>query len=459
LSGEPFRISTFPIDELEPAVAFNGSDYLVVWRDRFGVKARVVPTDGVLDSVTLVVSTENHQKLEPAVASDGSRFLVVWRDSRNLEVDFSDINGQFVQILAGNPTLIGSNFLVGPVVGHQIAPSIAFGAGVPGTEGYLVTWTEAPEINSPESEFDAFGAVFDRFGTNVTGPISIATGDGPQGSRTPAETAFDGSNYLVVFQNDGRLHGKRVSATGLVHDTAGIVIAETCARATTIPCTNDVAFGDGEYLVTWDDGARIRGARVTPAGDVLDPTAINLSRTNVDQQLPAVAFGGGDYLVAWEVTGTNDKYAQLVGPTTPVIIDDTATVADDAVIGDGSTVGANTVIAKGVTVGEDSSIGANVTVNKETQLGDNTVVGDDSTIHKNVTAGNDLTVGDNVTIHKDVVIGTGVTIGDNTEIHSGTEIGDDVWIGSGVFIGNNVTIPSGQIIENGEAIPNNTTVP
>ena len=458
LSGEPFRISNFPIDELEPAVAFNGSDYLVVWRDLVAVKVRVVSIDGVLGSVTLV-STENHQKLEPAVASDGSRFLVVWRDSRNLEVDFSDINGQFVQISAGNPTMIGFNFLVGPAAGHQFAPSIAFGAGVPGTEGYLVTWTEAPEISSPESEFDVFGAVLDRFGANVTGPISIATGDGPQGSQKPAETAFDGSNYLVVYHNDGRLDGKRVSATGLVLDDPGIVISETCAQTATIPCANDVAFGDGEYLVTWDDGARILGARVTPAGAVLDPTAINLSRTDVDQQLPAVAFGSGDYLVAWEVAGTNDKYAQLAGPTTPVIIDDTATVADDAVIGDGSTVGANTVIAKGVTVGKDSSIGANVTVNKETQLGDNTVVGDDSTIHKNVTAGDDLTVGSNVTIHKDVVIGTGVTIGDNTEIHSGTEIGDDVWIGSGVFIGKDVTILSNEIIGDGTVIPNNTTVP
>jgi len=398
------------------------------------------------------------------VASDGSRFLVVWRDSRNIIVDFSDIWGQFVEveIVTGDPKKTGFNFLVSPLDGHQIAPSIAFGAGVPGTEGgYLVTWTHAPKISSPESDFDVFGAVFDRSGTNVTGPIPIAMGDGPQGSQTPAETAFDGSNYLVVFHNDGRLHGKRVSATGLVLDTTGIVIAETCARTDTIPipCANDVAFGDGEYLVTWDHGARIRGARVTPAGDVLDdPTAINLSRTDVDQQLPAVAFGGGDYLVAWEVASTNDKYAQLVGPTTPVI-DETATVADDAVIGDGSTVGANTVIAKGVTVGEDSTIGANVTINKETELGDNAVVGDGSTIHKDVIADDNLTVGSNVTIHKDVTIGTGVTIGDNTEIHKGTVIGSNVWIGVGVFIGNNVTIPSGQIIEDGEVIPNNTTVP
>ena len=148
----------------------------------------------------------------------------------------------------------------------------------------------------------------------------------------------------------------------------------------------------------------------------------------------------------------------------PPVIDETATVADDAVIGDGSTVGANTVIAKGVTVGENSTIGANVTINKDTQLGDNTVVGDGSTIHKDVIAGDNLTVGSNVIIHKDVIIGTGVTIGDNTEIHKGTVIGNDVQIGLigggvGVFVGNDVTIAASSVIGDGETIPNNTTVP
>lgn len=149
---------------------------------------------------------------------------------------------------------------------------------------------------------------------------------------------------------------------------------------------------------------------------------------------------------------------------TPPIIDDTATVADDAVIGDGSTVGANTVIAKGVSVGSNSTIGPNVTINKEAQLGDNTVIGDGSTIHKNVIAGDDLTVGSNVAIHKEVIIGARVTIGDNTVIHKGTVIGNDVTIGlvgggSGVFIGKDVTILGGQTIGDTAVIPNNTTVP
>ena len=143
----------------------------------------------------------------------------------------------------------------------------------------------------------------------------------------------------------------------------------------------------------------------------------------------------------------------------PPVIDESATVADDAVIGDGSTVGAGAVIERGVVIGEGSTIGPNVTIKKDVTLGDNAVIGEGSTIGKNVMAGDDLTVGTNVTIHKDVVIGSNVTIGDNSQIHSGTVIGNNVVIGIGVFIGNSVTILGGQVIGNGEVISNNTTVP
>lgn len=159
-----------------------------------------------------------------------------------------------------------------------------------------------------------------------------------------------------------------------------------------------------------------------------------------------------------------DTYAFNLRGAIPPVIDETATVADDVVIGDGSTVGPFTSIQKGVSIGDNSIIGSNVTINKDAHLGDNTVIGDDSTINKEVAAGTDLTVGSNVTIHKDVVIGARVTIGDSTQIHSGTVIGNDVAIGMigggiGVFIGNSVTISSGQIIGDGEVIQNNTTVP
>lgn len=182
------------------------------------------------------------------------------------------------------------------------------------------------------------------------------------------------------------------------------------------------------------------------------------SGTELDSSLAwAFGFDAGaqgpnpklDNYYAWAVRDGN----------VPTVIDETAMVADDVVIGDGSSIGEYTVIEKGVSVGSNSTIATNVAINKDTQLSDNTVIGDGSMINKDVTAGDNLTVGSNVTIHKDVVIGARVTIGDNTEIQADTVIGNDVWIGAGVFIGKSVVISSGQVIGDGEVIPNNTTVP
>ena len=49
-SGDPFQIGAF-IDEFEPDVAFNGSQYMVVWRNSQGVTVRSVEPNGTLGSV------------------------------------------------------------------------------------------------------------------------------------------------------------------------------------------------------------------------------------------------------------------------------------------------------------------------------------------------------------------------------------------------------------------------
>jgi len=68
------------------------------------------------------------------------------------------------------------------------------------------------------------------------------------------------------------------------------------------------AFGDGVFLVVWQEGwhgeggsSRIYAARVSPEGKVLSPGAIQVAaaKTGV-QEYPRVAFGGGVLLVVWQ---------------------------------------------------------------------------------------------------------------------------------------------------------------
>src|SRR5207249_4443249 len=115
--------------------------------------------------------------------------------------------------------------------------------------------------------------------------------------------AFDGTNYLVVWQ-DRRgdaydIYGARVSQAGTVLDPAGIAIA-TGALGQFTP---SVAFDGTNYLVVWVgcvgcSPRTISGARVNKAGVVLDPAGIAISTAAVSEfAAPSVTFDGSNYLV------------------------------------------------------------------------------------------------------------------------------------------------------------------
>jgi hypothetical protein len=75
-------------------------------------------------------------------------------------------------------------------------------------------------------------------------------------------------------------------------------------------------------LVVWEYGAGvytdIYGARVNPAGQVLDTAGISISTAANDQHLSAVAFDGANFLVVWDdyrsVRDTSDIYGARVTP-------------------------------------------------------------------------------------------------------------------------------------------------
>jgi hypothetical protein len=141
------------------------------------------------------------------------------------------------------------------------------------------------------------------------------------GDQTRPNVAYDPTNnvYLVVWTDPqgGTLdiRGARVSPAGVVLDGGcGTVISGAAGSQ----FSADVAAGGGQFLVAWEDRRNeanlgdIFGARVGAMGGltVLDPAGIAIAVAAGSQQAePAVAFGSGfgSFLVVW----TDDRNAAM----------------------------------------------------------------------------------------------------------------------------------------------------
>jgi hypothetical protein len=302
-----FPISTAPGDESTPALAFNGSHYLVVWSDQRNlattdgdIYGTLVSTDATVASPSgIVISSGSADEQRPAVASNGSNYLVVWQDYRNTANNGVDIYGVRVGISGGVLDL--SAIPISAAGGDQILPAVA----ASGT-GYMVVWQDYR--NSAVSGADIYGTLVTSGGTvvNASGiPISTANTD----QLFPAVIG-NGTDYFVAWQ-DGRnlansgfdIYGTRVTGAGVVQDASGLALTQA-AGAQYSPA---LAFNGTDYLVAWSDernlgtsGVDIYGTRLTPAGTVLDPGGIPITQAAGDQVSPAVASASGGFLVVWE---------------------------------------------------------------------------------------------------------------------------------------------------------------
>ena len=89
LDPAPFLISSPGFTQQEnPQIAFNGTNFFVVWNDRTAGPdirgGRVTPAGVALDPSGIAISTAADSQLEPHVAANRTNgdYFVVWRDNR-----------------------------------------------------------------------------------------------------------------------------------------------------------------------------------------------------------------------------------------------------------------------------------------------------------------------------------------------------------------------------------------
>ncbi len=295
LDPQGIAVSTTASGQGSPALAFDGTSFLVAWSDSRSVSpdiygARVTPAAVVLDPTGIAVSRAADCRWLPAVVSDGANFLVVWQDSRN--GDSTDIYG--ARVTPAGVVLDTTGFAISTAARNQCGPALAFDGA-----NFLVVWQDSRNGDST----DIYGARVTPAG-EVLDPAGIAVSTAADDQGYPV-VAFDGASFLVAWTDwrsgyTAHIYGARVTPAGTVLDPSGVAISNA-AQGQLSPA---VEFDGVNFLVVWEDlrggSYDIYGARVTPAGGVLDTAGFAISTTAYDQFDPALAHDGGNFLVVWQ---------------------------------------------------------------------------------------------------------------------------------------------------------------
>jgi len=345
-------ISTAANGQTSPAVVWDGANYLAVWADQRGdtsdvYAARVTPAGIVLDPAGIPVSTATGFQGEPAVTFDGTNYLVVWTDLRNGDSDIYgarvtrdgavvDTSGLALVAIAAEqtaPAVVydGANVLLvwedtrSDVFGDIYGTRVTSQGAVLDSAGFPISsatqWQGSPAIARGDTDVmvvwhDTRVSYFaDVYGARVTSTgevldpagIGISTLDNYQWFP---KVAFDGTSYLVVWQDEhghGLICGGRVGSDGSVLDPQGFPIG--AGERQSSPA---VAFDGTYYATVWNDvrtgpsDQNVYGARVNGDGVVLDPQSIAVSTAASSQKRPEAAFDGNEFLAVWEETRDNN---------------------------------------------------------------------------------------------------------------------------------------------------------
>jgi hypothetical protein len=244
--SSPERDLSFSANQhASPAVAFDGTNYLVAWRENSGIYAtRVTPGGESLDGRGVQLATFDKV---PVVAFDGTHFLVAY--ASNVEaavtVRYIGTDGR----LAEEVHVMGTRSPSEPVL-------------VPARNATLVVWTDGSQVAA---------ARLDHRTHSASSPVMLS--DPTQLAGTP-RAAWNGTEVLVAwdeivsppfysssppFYVHARVLGARISDSLVLRDLTPLVLADgEGTDSLTLLGTNG-----SEWLLTWNThrGANARAIR------------------------------------------------------------------------------------------------------------------------------------------------------------------------------------------------------
>jgi hypothetical protein len=311
LDSAPIVVAAGPFAQVDPKVAWNGTNWLVVWTSsratEFAVTrglyaARVSPSGALLDDPPIRIDDDDGVDERFAyVASDGTGWAIVWPDL---------VGG--TDMIAG--CTVDANGVVGPKKVLATATSsfyLPMNARLAFCQGRYLMTSEHYTPGGVSSQFyDVYGQLFDAALNPLAPEFAISTALGSQVKTWVAANDFQ---FYVAWMFNG-INGTPIALDGSVVVPGGLNITTQVAND---PQPHVAWDGDG-WLATWENGS-VFGARLSAQGQITTaPFVIESGAQQGNNLTESVPAGGasvpGQSIVVWNDRRTEigDLYAKTV---------------------------------------------------------------------------------------------------------------------------------------------------
>jgi MYXO-CTERM domain-containing protein len=284
LDGHGFRIiDRAGSHEREPTVAFDGTNYMVAYRDLDSVRVtRVSPSGTVLDPEGIVVHSE-HGTTD--IAFGGGVYFVVWTQlvSPNSRI--------FAKRVAPDGTVLDATPLLLSAGGTEsaIQPSVAYGGG-----RFLTMW-----IHGTLSARRQYVRRVSVAGV-IEDPAPVVVVPTPATNVSWTAVASDGSDFLALTTHSSGIEARRIRGDGTFIDAAPVPIAG-------MDHNYPLAAFDGSQYVIGYVVERVDIAhpytlvvrRLDPVTMALGPEVILDSAWDVERVRNGLVAGGGRAFAVW----------------------------------------------------------------------------------------------------------------------------------------------------------------
>jgi hypothetical protein len=267
LIGSQITVGNNPVFPPGGTVGFGRTNYLVVWSDSSissGVDmfGQFIAQSGgkVRSAFPLLQSVGTHgiQAIQ-CMAFDGTNFLVGWLDENNSTI--------YIQFVTQTGSLLGFEIATTP------GPSIPAKEARMALDGTNYLGVVQLKTSSSPEQWSTYGRFFSRNGSLGTSFLISQT---TSASENPCSIAFDGTNYLVVWNRDigpgypsvpiWNLYGRLVSRAGTFPGNELVLVTNQALLPS-------LAFDGSHYLLGWSYNFDTTNSNKTLRYRFLDRTA------------------------------------------------------------------------------------------------------------------------------------------------------------------------------------------